>query len=60
MPLKMKQGSKHWDTSDKICCLWNPPWYRKFENSCEFLMVMSTDPFDLDLKDIGLPFGEIS
>ena len=34
--------------------------FRKFENSRGFQIVMSTALLDLDLKEIGLPFTNLS
>merc|ERR1712089_33937 len=58
MALKVKQGSKHCDSSEEMCCLWNFPLFRKLENSPGFRIVMSTAAFALDLNEIGLPFME--
>merc|ERR1712089_95593 len=58
MALKVKQGSKHCDSSEEICCLWKFPWFRKLENSPRFWIVMSMADFALDLNEMGLPFME--
>ena len=59
MALNVKHGSKHCDSSDDMCCLWNFPWLRKLENSSGFLIMTSMAPFDLDFRDIGFPFTDI-
>ena len=58
--LKMKAESNTWLSRLDMCCLWNPPMFRKFENSLGFQIVMSTALLDLDLKEIGLPFTDNS
>ena len=58
--LKMKAGSNTWLRRLDICCFWNPPASRTFENSWGFLIVMSTVPFALDLNEIGLPLTDKS
>ena len=56
--LKVNEGSKHWASSDEICCLWKCPWLRKFENSPRFRIVISIGDFAFDLNEIGFPFSE--
>ena len=56
----MNAGLKIWLSRLDICVLWNFPDIKNLANSCGFLIVISTAPFDLGLNDIGLPFTDMS
>ena len=56
----MNAGLKTWLSRLDMCVLWNFPDIRNLANSCGFLIVISTAPFDCDLNDMGLPFTDIN